>query len=94
MLAATLKIFSSLQNATWGEYKLMLLSFRISVMWLQILGLKNAGGSSWNILNLFTWLSVLSNKTGSRSPGTAWIYADTISIMPLLCVVHNKEEHV
>lgn len=94
MLAAKLKMFSSLQNATKGEYRLMLLSFRISVMWIQIFGLKNAEGSSWNILNLFTWLSVLSNKTGSRSFGTAWIYADTISIMPLLCVVHNKDEHV
>lgn len=46
MLAAKLKMFSSLQNATKGEYRLMLLSFRISVMWIQILGLKNAEGSS------------------------------------------------
>jgi len=42
MLAAKLKIFSSLQNATYSEYRLMLLSFRVSVMWIQIWGLKNA----------------------------------------------------
>lgn len=83
-----------IQGVRKKKWVLMLDSIGAPVIWIERYRVEQTVRASWNILNPLAWLSVLSNKTGSRSPRAARIYADMISIMPLWCVVCNEDEHV